>query len=71
MGTGGEDVLVPAHVASIGALIDWLAARDAAGAVAFAEPARIRAAVDGNMVGHEAPLAGIREVALFPPVTGG
>jgi sulfur-carrier protein len=71
MGRGGEEVVVPDDIATVGALVRWLAARDAAGAAAFAEPARIRAAVDGAMVGHETLLSGARGVALFPPVTGG
>ena len=50
-------------------LVGWLAARDARGALAFAEPARIRGAIDGVMAPPDAVLG--REVALFPPVTGG
>ena len=34
-------------------------------------PERIRAAVDDAFVGPDAPIAGAREIALFPPVTGG
>jgi molybdopterin synthase sulfur carrier subunit len=71
MGVADETVAVPANVSSVGDLIAWLAARDARGANAFAEPGRIRAAVDGVMMGPDAPLLGAREVALFPPVTGG
>ena len=71
MGIAEQVVEVPASVADVGALVAWLAARDAQGAVAFAEPRRIRAAVDGVMMGPDAPLSGAREVALFPPVTGG
>lgn len=71
MGIAEEVVEVPASIADVGALVAWLAARDARGAAAFAEPQRIRAAVDGMMMGPDAPLSGAREVALFPPVTGG
>lgn len=71
MGIAEEVVEVPASVADVGALVAWLAARDAQGAAAFAEPQRIRAAVDGVMMGPDASLSGAREVALFPPVTGG
>lgn len=71
MGAADETVDLPADVTDVGALVAWLAARDARGQVAFAEPQRIRAAIDGVMMGHDAPLAGAREVALFPPVTGG
>jgi molybdopterin synthase sulfur carrier subunit len=71
MGIADESVDIPAEVADVGALVAWLAARDARGALAFAEPHRIRAAIDGVMMGPDAPLAGAREIALFPPVTGG
>ena len=71
MGIAEETIELSAGIADVGALVAWLAARDARGAVAFAEPHRIRAAVDGVMMGSDAPLSGAREVALFPPVTGG
>lgn len=71
MGIADETVEVPASVSDVGALIGWLAGRDARGALAFTEPHRIRAAIDGVMMGPDAPLSGAREVALFPPVTGG
>lgn len=71
MGVAEEVVELPADVADLTALLTWLGARDARGALAFAEPQRIRAAIDGVMMGPGAPLAGAREVALFPPVTGG
>lgn len=71
MGVADEAVEIPASVTDLAGLLAWLAARDARGALAFAEPHRIRAAVDGVMMGPDAPLTGAREVALFPPVTGG
>ena len=71
MGVASETVEVPAEIADVGALVRWLGARDERGALAFAEPRRIRAAIDGVMMGPDAPLSGAREVALFPPVTGG
>ena len=71
MGVAEEAVAPPDDVATVGELIDWLGARDERGALAFAEPQRIRAAVDGQMVGADAPLPQGGEVALFPPVTGG
>lgn len=71
MGVAEETVEIPGDMADVAALVTWLAARDARGKIAFAEPHRIRAAIDGVMAGPEAPLAGAREIALFPPVTGG
>jgi molybdopterin synthase sulfur carrier subunit len=69
MGVSEEVIDPPAGVATMADLVGWLAARDARGALAFAEPARIRGAIDGVMAAPDAALG--REVALFPPVTGG
>lgn len=71
IGSGEEEVAPPADVGTVAALIDWLAARDDAHAAAFADRARLRAAVDGVFVALDAPVEGAREVAIFPPVTGG
>ena len=53
------------------ALVGWLSGRSERHAAAFADPARLRAAVDGTLASLDAPIEGAREVALFPPVTGG
>lgn len=71
MGTGEEAVQVPATIANVRDLIEWLRVRDERGADAFADVARIRAAVDGTMAGVDTSILGAAEVALFPPVTGG
>ena len=71
LGFGDEEVSPPAEVADIAGLIDWLAARDAAHAEAFAERGRLRAAIDGVFTSFDAAIAGAQEVAIFPPVTGG
>lgn len=71
MGIAEESVDLPASIATVAALVAWLAARDECGARAFSEPGRIRAAVDGVMGGPDAAIGSAEEVALFPPVTGG
>ncbi|MFS0738743.1 molybdopterin converting factor subunit 1 [Sphingomonas sp. 1P06PA] len=71
IGVDGETIDPPPEVATVAALIDWLAMRSPGHAAAFAQPERIRAAVDDTFVGSDAPIAGAREIALFPPVTGG
>jgi molybdopterin synthase sulfur carrier subunit len=71
IGTGEEVVDPPADVTTVAALVDWLAARDESHAAAFADRARLRAAIDQDFVAMTAPIAGAREIALFPPVTGG
>jgi molybdopterin synthase sulfur carrier subunit len=71
IGRGGERVEPPASIATVGALVDWLAARGGGYAEAFADRQRLRAALDQEFVGLDAPLGQARELALFPPVTGG
>ena len=71
IGIGQERADPPAGIATVGALVDWLAARGGGYAEAFADRSRLRAAVDQAFVPLDAPIAGAREVALFPPVTGG
>ncbi|PXA99418.1 molybdopterin converting factor subunit 1 [Nostoc sp. 3335mG] len=71
IGTGQESVDPPEAVRNVADLIDWLATRSAGHAEAFAEPARLRAAVDQRFVPLDAELGNAREVAIFPPVTGG
>ncbi len=71
IGMGEEVVAPPAAVTTVSALVDWLATRSDGHAAAFAERGRLRAAVDQAFVSLEAPLGDAREVAIFPPVTGG
>ena len=71
VGMAEEKVTPPAGVADVAALVEWLATRSDGHRAAFADPARLRAAVDQAFVALDAPVAGAREVAIFPPVTGG
>jgi molybdopterin synthase sulfur carrier subunit len=71
IGCSSERVDPPAEVADVGALIAWLATQSTGHARALADTARLRAAVDQEFVALDAPIAGAREVAIFPPVTGG
>jgi molybdopterin synthase sulfur carrier subunit len=70
-GRSMEEVEVPASAATVADLIDFLSARDEAVAAALADRRTLRAAVDQAHVALDAPIAGAREVAFFPPVTGG
>jgi molybdopterin converting factor small subunit len=56
---------------TVSGLIDFLAGGDAGCAAAFADRRTLKAAVNQQHVGLDAPLAGAKEVAFFPPVTGG
>ena len=51
--------------------MNWLAGRDERYAHAFENAKVIRAAIDHRHVRPNAPIAGAREIAFFPPMTGG
>ena len=57
--------------ATVADLIGELVAREDRYALAFADLASVRVAVDQVLSSFDAPLAGVREVAFFPPMTGG
>ena len=67
LGRDGERVQPPSHVVTVADLIDWLAERGGAYAQAFAEPDRIRAALEAEPIDAGGSIFGAREVALFPP----
>ena len=52
-------------------LVEDLRAREERYAVAFADLSALRVAVDQQLSDFDAPLDGVREVAFFPPMTGG
>ncbi len=70
-GRSAEEVEVPPTVVTVADLIAFLSARDDAVAAALSERRTLRAAVDQVHAGLDATVAGAREVAFFPPVTGG
>ena len=57
--------------ATVRALIAELMAREPRYALAFGDLTSLRVAVDQTLSDFDAPLAGVREVAFFPPMTGG
>lgn len=71
IGTDSETLALPANITTVAALLDWLAARSPGHAAALADRSRIRIAVDQQFASAETPLAAPREIAIFPPVTGG
>ena len=71
IGKTEEIVGLPANVRTVGELIDWLSGRGESYAYAFGEPRVIRAAIDHVHVTADAAIAGAREIAFFPPMTGG
>lgn len=71
VGKASERVDPPAEVTTVATLLDWLAGNSMGHAAAFADRTRLRAAVDQRFVPLDALLGDARELAVFPPVTGG
>jgi molybdopterin synthase sulfur carrier subunit len=71
IGKAEEEIAPPAEVGTVGDLINWLKGRGEEYAHAFDNPKVIRAAIDKSHVKPEAAIAGAREIAFFPPMTGG
>ncbi|MEZ5676446.1 molybdopterin synthase subunit MoaD [Thalassovita litoralis] len=62
---------VDTNATTVAELVDELRAREERYAAAFADLSALRVAVDQELTDFDAPLAGAREVAFFPPMTGG
>lgn len=71
MGRAEEHLAVPAGVTTIADLVGWLRTRGPEYESAFARPEVVRAAIDQTHVKPAALIKGAREIAFFPPVTGG
>lgn len=71
VGSGSEEIELPAEVETVSDVIGWLRTRGPQFDEAFARPQVIRAALDKVHVKPAARIAGAREIAFFPPVTGG
>ncbi len=62
---------VETQAATVRGLVAELAAREDRYQAAFADLTALRVAVDQQLADFDAPLAGVRELAFFPPMTGG
>lgn len=62
---------IDTQAATVAELIEELKAREDRYAAAFADLSALRVAVDQDLTDFDAPLAQAREVAFFPPMTGG
>ena len=56
---------------TVAELVEELRGREERYAAAFADISSLRVALDQELSSFDAPLAGVREVAFFPPMTGG
>ncbi|MCE0505592.1 molybdopterin converting factor subunit 1 [Roseivivax sp. GX 12232] len=62
---------IETEAATVNELVEELRAREERYALAFADLSALRVALDQELADFDAPLAGVREVAFFPPMTGG
>jgi sulfur-carrier protein len=71
IGLDSEQVELPLKCETPKDITAWLKSRGGGYAAAFADDTRIRCAVDQTMANLDAPIGAAREIAFFPPVTGG
>ena len=71
IGKSEEELEVPATVTDVAGLLAWLETRGEGYEAAFARGGAVRAAIDHAHARPETPIAGAREIAFFPPMTGG
>ncbi|MCA0407553.1 MAG: molybdopterin converting factor subunit 1 [Proteobacteria bacterium] len=71
VGVPEEDIAFPVEVSTVSDALNHLISLGENYAYAFERPSLIRAALDRKHAKPEAPLAGAREIAFFPPMTGG
>jgi sulfur-carrier protein len=71
VGKTDEDVALPDGIATVVDLVRWLKTRGEEYAYAFENEAVVRAAINHIHVKPDATIAGAREIAFFPPMTGG
>lgn len=62
---------IDTQAATVADLVAELRAREPRYAAAFADISALRVALDQQLSDFSAPLSGVREVAFFPPMTGG
>jgi molybdopterin synthase sulfur carrier subunit len=71
IGKAEETLEPPASTATVADLIGWLSSRGEEYAHAFERPGVIRTAIDKVHVKPDTAIRGAREIAFFPPMTGG
>lgn len=71
IGKSEEEIALPESISTVRDLLLWLRERDDGYAAALRHPEVIRVAINQEHVDHKETVAGAREIALFPPMTGG
>jgi molybdopterin synthase sulfur carrier subunit len=71
IGRAEEEIVLPDDVRTVDDLVAFLKTKGPEYETAFAQGRVVRAALDRVHVKPEAALAGAKEIAFFPPMTGG
>ena len=71
IGVSEEDIALPGTLDTVADLLDWLETRSPRHAAALADRGAVRVGLDQQFARPDTPIAGAREIAIFPPVTGG
>ncbi len=71
VGKSAEEIDLPPGVSTVAGLVAWLRGRGEEYERAFSRPEIVRAAIDQVHVKPDAEIGAAREIAFFPPVTGG
>ncbi|TCL70255.1 molybdopterin synthase subunit MoaD [Rhizobium sp. BK251] len=71
IGKAEEEIRLPPAVVTVGDLLAHLKTLGEEYEAALQFPEAIRVAINQEHVGHREPLAGAREIGIFPPMTGG
>jgi sulfur-carrier protein len=71
IGKAEEEIAPPEDIKTVAELMGWLRGQGENHAAAFAHITSMRAALDRTHVKHDALIGNAREIAFFPPMTGG
>ncbi len=71
IGLSEEEVALPPDVVTVADLLRWLKSRGEGFEAALQHTEVIRVALDREHADHRDTIAGVSEIALFPPMTGG
>jgi len=71
VGRAEEEIALPEGVTTVAGVVSFLKSRGPEYEAAFANEKVVRAALDRVHVRPDAALSGAREIAFFPPMTGG
>ena len=66
-----DEITPPSEIVTLNDLVAWLRARDEALDLAMENPTIFKLSINARIVPGDTPIAGAREIAILPPMTGG